>query len=132
MSRRRHRASGLIAVLVAGAPLLAPATASAAAVPGTAAPAVRIAGTAAPAVGVSVVGTVASVRAADSSLVVTRAYRFRDSRPKTVRFTVPPGTAVVVNGTPTRIGSVRAGMQVAVTGTQTGATAVATRVVARR
>ena len=140
--------------MVAGGLLLTPATAGAAAVPGTAGPRAAslpvsvagiaapgtgvtvaetgAAGTTAPGTGVSVVGTVASVRAADASLVVNRAYRFRDSRPKTVRFTLNSGTAVVVNGATARIGAVRAGMQVTVTGTQTGATAVATRVVVRR
>ncbi|MDG6103287.1 hypothetical protein Daura_17410 [Dactylosporangium aurantiacum] len=122
MSRGQHRAAGLIAGAVAGGLLLlTPATAWA-----------GPAGAAAPGAGVSVVGTVASVRAADSSLVVTRAYRFRDSRPKTVRFTVTAGTAVVVNGSAAGLGAVRAGMPVAVTGTQTGATTVATKVVARR
>lgn len=126
--------------MVAGGLLLTPAAAGAAAVPvplplaGTEAPGggVSLAGTAAPGAGVSVVGTVASVRAADASLVVNRAYRFRDSRPKTVRFTLTSGTAIVVNGATARIGAVRAGMQVTVTGTQTGATAMATRVVVRR
>ena len=52
----------------------------------------------APAVAVSAVGTVASVRTVDSSLVVTRTYRFRDSRPKTVRLHPDRGHRLVVNG----------------------------------
>lgn len=90
------------------------------------------AGTAATSFAVSVVGTVASVRTVDSALVVTRAYRFRDSRPRTVRFTVTSGTTVIINGSAGRLGAVRAGMQVTVTGNQNGAATVATRVVARR
>lgn len=88
--------------------------------------------TKAPAIPVSAVGTVASVRTTDSTLVVNRAYRFRDSRPKTIRFNVTAGTAVVVNGSAGGLATVRAGMQVTVTGTQTNATIVATRVVARK
>ncbi|MGI5176390.1 hypothetical protein ACQEVZ_08685 [Dactylosporangium sp. CA-152071] len=82
---------------------------------------------------VSVVGTVASVRTADASLVVTRAYKFRDSRPRTVRFTLTSGTAVVVNGVPAgpgALGRVKSGMQVTVTGTASGGNNLATRVVA--
>ncbi|WP_344512670.1 hypothetical protein [Dactylosporangium maewongense] len=85
------------------------------------------------------VGTVASVRTADASLVVTRAYKFRDSRPRTVRFTLTSGTAVVINGVPAGSGGlgglrglsgVKTGMQVTVTGTVSGGNNLATRVVA--
>jgi hypothetical protein len=90
------------------------------------------AGTAHAAGAVSAVGTVVSVRVADSTLVVNRAYRFRDSRPRTVKVSLTPGTAVVVNGSPGSLGTVRAGMQVTVTGNQVGSGVAATRVVARR
>ncbi len=129
MSRRNRRTAGLVAVVVAAGQLMTPGNAWAAGTPperayGVASPA--------PAVSVSAVGTVSSVRTADSSLVVTRAYRFRDSRPRTVRFTVTAGTAVVVNGSAAGLGAVRAGMQVTVTGTQTSTATVASKVVARR
>ncbi|GAB3830518.1 hypothetical protein GCM10027610_019060 [Dactylosporangium cerinum] len=104
---------------MAGGQILAPGNAWAAA-------------TTTPAVAVSAVGTVTSVRTADSTLVVTRAYRFRDSRPKTVKFSLTSSTAVVVNGSASGLGAVRAGMQVTVTGTQTGSALVAARVVASR
>ena len=120
MSRRRHRTAGLIAAVVAGSQFMTPGDA-------------RAAGVAPAAGGVSVVGTVASVRTADASLVVTRAYKFRDSRPRTVRFTLTPATTVVVNGGPAGPGGLRrvkAGMQVTVTGTVSGGNHLATRVVA--
>ncbi|GAA3212983.1 hypothetical protein GCM10010532_038480 [Dactylosporangium siamense] len=85
-----------------------------------------------PAVAVSAVGTVTSVRTVDSTLVVTRAYRFRDSRPKTVKFSLTSSTAVIVNGSASGLGAVRPGMQVTVTGTQTSSTLVAAKVVAGR
>ncbi|MEV0561706.1 hypothetical protein [Dactylosporangium sp. NPDC050588] len=109
--------------MVAGSQFMTPAEARAAAV--TPAPGA-----------VSVVGTVASVRTADASLVVTRAYKFRDSRPRTVRFTLTPGTAVVVNGVPAgpgglgKLSGVKTGMQVTVNGTVSGGNNLATRVVA--
>ncbi|MFF5228065.1 hypothetical protein [Dactylosporangium sp. NPDC000521] len=120
MSRPHHRTAGLIAAAVAGSQFMTPGDAWAA-------------GVAPAAGGVSVVGTVASVRTADASLVVTRAYRFRDSRPRTVRFTLTPATTVVVNGGstgPGGLGRVKAGMQVTVTGTVSGGNNRATRVVA--
>ncbi|MEV4510065.1 hypothetical protein AB0K00_14010 [Dactylosporangium sp. NPDC049525] len=119
MSRRHRQAMGLIATVVAAGQVMTPGNAWAG-------------GTAAPSVAVSAVGTVASVRTADSTIVVNRAYKFRDSRPKTVRFAVTSGTAVVVNGAAAGLGTVRAGMQVTVTGSQTSSTTVATKVVARR
>ncbi|MET7419105.1 hypothetical protein [Dactylosporangium sp. NPDC005555] len=116
MSRRHLRTAGLIATVVAGSQLTTPDNAWAA--------------TPAPGVAVSVVGTVASVRAVDSTLVVTRAYMFRDSRPKTVRFTVAASTAVTVNGSAGGLTAVRTGMPVSVAGTQTNGGNLATRVVA--
>lgn len=110
---------GLVAVVVAAGQFTTPGSAWAA-------------GTAAPAVGVSAVGTVASVKVSDSTLVVNRAYKFRDSRPKTVRFVLTSGTAISVNGSAGGLSAVRAGMQVAVVGTQTSASTVATKVVARK
>ena len=119
MSPRHYRAAGLITTVLVGGQLVTPGHAWAAS-------------TAPPAFGVSAVGTVASVRTSDSTLVLNRAYRFRDSRPKSVKVSLTAATAVVVNGSPGSLGRVRAGMQVTVTGTQAGTAVVAAKVVARR
>ena len=127
MSRRHHRAVGLVAAVVAAGQYHDTGNAWAAGAPRR--PSAR------PGPGVSACpGTVASVRAADSTMVVNRAYRFSDSRPKTVKFAMTSSTAVVGNGLARRDRRDPGRHAGAVTGTLAGGShrVFATRVVIRR